>query len=408
MEKSIRASYILIGYEVKRDKYINIVDGIIESISDDPKFRDQSLDAQGETIIYPGCINTHAHSFQSLLRGYTNDCNLEEFLKIVYTELEEYNENDIYRGAKMAFDEMLGNGITTVCDFFYINGKGNRYAEAVVRAAEDAGIRLNLIRCLIDNPEKSKTVCEDLDVYVDRFNELHEKYLNLPLIKITPCAHSVYYNTIDGIRTIMDMAKKYLCRWQIHFSDSKGTRDYCQKHFKKSNAEYMADNGLLDERLVAVHGIWCNDKDISIMAEHGVSLSHNPQSNQFLGERAALIPEMLQHGMKIGLGTDGAASNPSLSIFEEMKAALLMQKSRLLDPASIKAEQGFRMGTEWGGILAGFQTGKLEPGYAADFILCDATHPTLGPNIAHALSYFTYSLSPRAIKQVYVHGNRII
>ncbi|MBD3352386.1 MAG: amidohydrolase family protein [Candidatus Lokiarchaeota archaeon] len=405
--KSVFTKHILMGIKVENDRYINIKDGRIVSITADPEFDDSIVDLGRHSIVFPGLINTHSHAFQSLLKGYTDDCTLEVFLKIVYSKLEEFTIEDIYNGSRLAFSEMLQNGITTVCDFFYINGAGNGNAKAVIKAARDVGLRINLMRSIIDLPGKSKKVREDIDNYKTRFNALYAQYEKDENVVITPCAHSVYYCTEEAIRSVKDIAQNYSVKWQIHFSDSQGTRDYCQTNFGKSNAEYMADNQLMDENMVGVHGIWCDKQDIEIMANHKISLSHNPLSNQFLGERPALISEMLNNGIKVGLGTDGAASNPSLSILNEMRHAVLIQKARLLDPSKFGSLQGFKMGTEHGGHLSGFEVGKFAKGFWADFMVCDTRDPTLNPYIEKALSYMVYSLSPRAIRKVYIGGKEV-
>ncbi|MFX0102989.1 MAG: amidohydrolase family protein [Candidatus Hodarchaeota archaeon] len=405
--KSFIAHHVLLKEKHVRERYINTKDGWIESITEKPVFPNNIVDLGENRMIFPGCVNTHSHAFQSLLRGFTNDCTLEKFLEIVYSAAESYTRKDIYKGARLAFKEMLLNGITTVCEFHYLNGLGNENAEQVIKAALDLGIRMNFSRCIIDNPKLSDIVKEDLNVALKRHDNLRMKYMDNPLVNVSIAAHSVYYSSDEVIMKVKETAEKHRTRWFMHFSDSQGTRDYATKRFGISEAKYLEKKGMLDKNLVAIHAIWANDEDIRILGKNGVSVSHNPMSNQFLGERVALVPEMIKNGVLVGLGTDGAASNPSLSIFQEMKHMLLLQKSRLSDPAGMVAEQGFKIATENGGLISGFKTGKLAAGYLADFIACDINHPTLQP-LEKAFSHFVYSISSKAIMEVYVNGVQVI
>ncbi|MHA1700249.1 MAG: amidohydrolase family protein [Promethearchaeota archaeon] len=400
---SFRARYALLEDKIVENIYINVSNGLIKSISKSPEVSAEIIDLGEDRVIFPGLINTHSHAFQSLLRGYTNDCNLDEFLKIVYGAAESYEPDDIYRGSRNAFEEMLQHGITTVCEFFYLNGRGNTNAQHVIKAALDVGLRINLNRCLIDNPDLSEIVVEKPSTFQKHFNELHEEYLGNSKVLVMPAAHSVYYTSEIGIRIVMAVAREKNCKWFMHFSDSQGTRDFALEKFGKSEAKHLNQVGLLDANLVAIHAIWVDEEDIEILAGKGVSVSHNPRSNQFLGERVALIPEMMEAGILVALGTDGAASNPSLSIFDEMRHALLVQKSRQLDPMAMTAIDGFKMATSNGASISGFKTGKIAPGHLADFIACDINHPSLKP-IEKGFSHFVYAMSHRAIKEVYIGG----
>ncbi|MHA1732909.1 MAG: amidohydrolase family protein [Promethearchaeota archaeon] len=398
---SFKARRVMSGDEVLEDKYINVLGDEVQSLSDGPE-TSKFVDLGPHSVVFPGCVNTHAHSFQSLLRGYTNDCDLFEFLEVVYAAAENYSPEDIHRGALLAFQEMVTNGITTVCDFFYLNGRGNENARRVVGAAKEVGIRLNLARSIIDLNER---VCvhEDLETGMANYLELSEEFRDDPTVEVSLAPHSVYYSSEEVIAAARDQSRQEGKKWFMHHADSKATRDYALEHFKCSEAQYFHNQGLLDENFVAVHGIWDDKYDIDLLARHGVCVSHNPKSNQFLGEPTAKVPEMMDAGVTVGLGTDGAASNPSLNLFDELRTALLVQKSKFMDPKKMTEDDGVKLATTNGAEIVGFKTGLVAPGYLADFIVCDDRHPTLQP-VEKARSHFVYALSPRAISSVYVGG----
>jgi len=402
-----KASMIMVGGDVVSNRWLNVADGVIHSISEAPDPSFETLDLGEDTVIYPGCVNTHSHAFQALLRGSANDCSLTQFFEVVYKAAADMGPQDIYRGSRLAFEEMILNGITTVCDFFYINGDGNENARQVIQAARDAGIRLNLNRVIMDNDKLPDCVREDVDTGMARYRELAEEFASDPLVKITLAPHSVYFSTEQVIAAIRDQSQRENKKWFMHYSDSRWTRDWAEKRYGVSETAHLFEHKLMDNNFVGVHGIWANDDDIERLAQVGACISHNPVSNQFIGEPTARIWEMLQRGITVGLGTDGAASSPSLSIFQEMKQALLVQKSKHRDPGRMTAADGLRMATTAGSCIAQYHTGLLAPGYLADFIVCDLRHPTLQP-VGNAASHFVYSLSPQAIRKVAVGGRVVL
>ena len=403
---SYKAFKVLSGNKILSDVFINVRDGIIESIEADPAFPENSMDLGRETVVYPGFINTHTHSFQSLLRGGVNDCNLQDFLNIVYKACADYKPEDIYKGALISFEEMARNGITTVCDFFYVNGHGNHYAKEVIRAAKEIGIRLTLARTIMDDSKLPASIREDLETGLARYRELRSEFDDYPMVKIILAPHSVYYSSEEVIAAVKKESETLNQKWHMHYADSQWTRDYAQEHFKTTELQHLAKQDLVDGNFVGIHGIWADQADIELMAKHGVSISHNPRSNQFIGEPVPRIWEMLQAGVCVGIGTDGAASNPSLNVSEEIKQALLAQKSNHRDPCRLGLQEGLKIATDNSAEIVGYKTGRLEKGYFADFLVCDLNHPSLYP-IENLVSHFIYSFSPQSLKKVIVHGTEL-
>lgn len=398
----VRAGKALVGTEVVDAPCVNIRDGRIHSVTADPEDTSVVLDFGTKAVLFPGCVNTHAHSFQSLLRGHTNDCDLPRFLEVVYNAADAYGPADVYRGARLAFDEMIRHGITTVCDFFYLNGRGNANCHQVVRAARDAGVRLNLARAIIDSNPRA-VVHEDLATGLARYHALVEAYRDDPAVTISLAPHSVYYSSPEVIAACQAQAKREGKRWYMHFADSRATRDYARERFGSTETQWLAEQGFLDERFVGIHGIWVTETDLALLAGARAAISHNPRSNQFLGEPPMQLPEMLARGIEVGLGTDGAASNPSLDLFQELRAAVLIQRAAHQDPTILAKETGLALATTAGANLTGVETGSLRPGQWADFLACDSRHPTLQPP-DRLLSHYVYAMSPGAIRAVVVGG----
>ncbi len=406
-QRSFLAPYLLVGTELKRDLYINVEDGVIRSVDADPAYPDSTVDFGADTITYPACVNTHSHAFQALFRGSVNDLDLMTWLKRLYKQAESATPEDIYRGARLAFTEMLGNGITSVSDFFYVNGMGNENAHEVIRAAMDVGIRLNFNRVIMDNPVLAPQFREDLDTGLSRYEELVAAYPDSDRLTIGLAPHSIYYSSEAILEAAHEQALEEGKKWHMHYSDSRSTRDIALEKYGRSETQHLHEAGLLGPNFVGVHGIWADEEDIALLAETGAHISHNPISNRFIGEPLPDVYTMLEKGVNVGMGTDGAASSPSLSVFEEVKHALIGQKSRHQDPEYLSMQQGLELATVNGAAITGFNSGQLATGYLADFMVCDATHPCLVP-IENALSHFVYSLPSQAIRKVAVGGEFLV
>lgn len=362
----------------------------------------------GEAAIFPGTVNTHTHSMQSLIRGYGDDKEVLEWLKgIVYQYCKQMDERHAYWGALLSFAEMVENGITTVVDFFYLNGEGNKCSRAVIRAARDLGIRLVLARTMMDWEDAPETVREIPEVAVDRFLELYDEFKNDSMIRVCPAPHSAVSTSPKMIQEALRLSEELDLPCHMHVSASKGIMELVQKLRGREYVRFLKENGALTPRFVAVHCIWCGEDEIQLLAEGGARVSHNPVSMKFLGEPSARIVSMLNQGIVVGLGTDGAAGNNRLSIFQEMKAAALDQKSLYQNPQAIDSDTVLRMGTEYAAKIADFPVGRIEEGLGADFIVIDLADLSLVPE-KQLKSHLVYSFSERSVTHVYVGGNPIL
>jgi 5-methylthioadenosine/S-adenosylhomocysteine deaminase len=193
----------------------------------------------------------------------------------------------------------------------------------------------------------------------------------------------------------------------MHVADARGPEEAIKRQYGRSTVGRMADLGVVRADLVAIHAVYVDEKELELLAEREVKISHNPAANMFLGDRAARVARMRRIGMCVGLGTDGGLDNNTLSIFHEMKLAALVQKSTEADPQAITAADLTRMATVEGGRIAGQPLGSLAPGQVADFTVIDLSDIALVPG-DRLESHMVYSMSDRAIRHVYVHGKAVV
>ena len=387
--------------------WIGVEDGIIQAVSDRAPDHGRIVEFPGAAI-FPGTVNTHTHSFHSLLRGCGDDLPLLEWLhNVVYRHAADLTVEQAYLGAALAFGEMLKNGITTVVDFFYLNGRGNDYALAAIRAAEDLGIRLVLARTFMDWDRAPATIRESVVQASTRYRELAAGFRGHPTVKVCPAAHSLYAASPEMIQAAQQAAREAGTRWHMHVADAAGAERTIREQYGRTTVARMADLGLLGKDTVAVHAIYLEEGEVEALAEAQATVSHNPSANMFLGDRAAKVRAMDRAGICVGLGTDGGLDNNSLSIFHEMKMAALVQKSLLGDPQAVTARKLIEMATVNGGPITEWAVGKLAPGFCADFLVIDLSDIALVPG-DKLESHMVYSMSDRAIRHVYVHGRGVV
>jgi 5-methylthioadenosine/S-adenosylhomocysteine deaminase len=395
------ADRVFVNGRFRPNVWIGVSDGKIQSVSE---AKPPSAREFPDCAIFPGTVNTHTHAFHSMLRGCGDDLPLLKWLhEVVYRHAAELTPDDAYVGAALAFGEMLKNGITSVVDFFYLNGRGNEYALATIRAAQDLGIRLVFARTFMDWEQAPATIRETVPEARSRYAELAAAYRRHPTVRVCPAAHSLYAASVEMIEAAAQAAAEQSTAWHMHVADARGPEEAIRKQYGQSTIGRMKAIGMVRPDLVAIHAVYVDEGEIELLAGRGVKVSHNPSANMFLGDRAARVPLMRKAGICVGLGTDGGLDNNTLSIFHEMKIAALVQKSIAGDPQAISAADLIPMATSEGGRIAELPVGSLAPGQMADFSVIDLSDLALVPP-DRLESHMVYSMSDRAIRHVYVHG----
>jgi len=385
-----------------------INNGVIVDVLPVASLQNTPIQHFSDCAIIPGFVNSHNHSFQSLLKGFCDDTDFFTWRdQGLYKYSQSITKDELYIGALFAFGEMLKNGITTVCDFFYINDQANDNAQAIIQAAKDLGIRITLARTMYDWDGAPVRYRETVDQAVQNTLALMDLYREDPMVSVIPAPHSLHGASTAMIEAGAALAKAQNTMWHMHVAEGQYERQMIQEKTGKSPIGFLDHLGILGDAMVGIHCVWLDDADITLMAQSGARVSYNPSSNMFLGDGITPIKELVEAGVCISLGTDGGCSNNRASIIEEMRMTTLLQKVKWTDAAVLSAEETFLMGTAHGGDNLGQKLGKLAPSYAADFVVVNLNDLSMQPR-GHFGKHIVYSAQPAALQAVYVSGNCVM
>jgi 5-methylthioadenosine/S-adenosylhomocysteine deaminase len=304
---------------------------------------------------------------------------------------------------------MLLHGVTTVCDFFYLNDGGNANAEAVIAAARRLGIRVVLARCFYDWEGAPRSYRETPGQAVANFEALARAHAGDPrrMVSVHAAPHSLHGASREMIVAAAEAARGAGVPCHIHLSEERYQVDDCLASHGARPLFVVDAMGVLDARLIAVHGCWFDADERRLLAERGASLVFNPSSNMFLGDGITDVVDLRSLGVKVALGTDGGCSNSRVSVLDEMRAAALLMKVHKLNGQAITAEKCFAMGTRLGAEVLELPVGDLVAGRRADLVALDLDDPSLWPEQSLGKNV-VYSLSARAVREVMVDGRVVV
>jgi 5-methylthioadenosine/S-adenosylhomocysteine deaminase len=390
------------------DLAVTVADGVVEAVGPTTEVpAGTQTERLAGRLLVPGTLNAHNHSFQSMLRGIADDCDFFTWRdRALYGYTPHMDAEAVYQGARFAFAEMIRNGVTTVCDFFYIHRDGNENDRAVVRAARDLGMRLVLARTMYDWEGAPVEYRETIDQAVGRTRELAEEYAGIADVHVCPAPHSPHAASPEMIQAGSRLAEELGTRFHIHVAEGRYERDQIRARSGLTPMRWLESLGLAMERMTAIHCVWLEDDDIHLMAERDVRLVYNPASNMFLGDGVTRIVDMLAAGVKIGLGSDGGCSNNRVSVFDEMRMCALLQKVTHLSSEVVPAEAAFAMGTVGSAATLDLPAGRVAPGHYADFVVLDRADPSLQPPWSYEKNV-VYAMTPHAIREVIVGGRTV-
>jgi len=391
-------------FEIIEYGIICIRNGRIEQISTqnhDQELPDSNdvIDAKGG-IVMPGLVNTHTHLPMTLFRGLADDLPLDKWLNehIFPAERKHINPESVRTGALLGCAEMLLSGTTTCCDGYFLE-------DNVASAVYDSGMRAVLGQGVIDFPAPG--IAEPSE-NIKNAVEFSEKWLDFSS-NITPSifCHSPYTCSAKTLKKAKASAKGLL--FQIHAAETKSEWDQIQSEHKTSPVKYLDRIGVIDQNTLLVHGIWVDDTDIEIIANRHAKVAHNPESNMKLASGIAPVPDFLEAGITVGLGTDGCASNNNLDLFQEMNVAAKLHKVNTLDPTIMDARTVLKMATIESAKAIGLdkKIGSLEIGKLADLIIIDTNSPHLVP-MYDPVSHIVYTIRGSDVRDVFVGGKMII
>ncbi len=357
-------------------------------------------DAEGMFVL-PGFINTHTHVPMTMLRGYADDLPLQQWLNehIFPAEARLVNPENVRTACRLAFIEMIKSGTTCFNDMYF-------FEDVIAEEARKAGIRGVVGESLIDFPTAS---FRNVDEGADLCEKLIRKWQGDPLIHPSVCAHSPYTCSETTLQRAKQLADKFNTLLQIHLSETRQETEELLAKTGMRPAEYLHSIGLLDRNVIAAHCVWLDAHETELMADTCVSIAHCPKSNLKLASGIADTESLLKAGVTVSLGTDGAASNNTLDMVEEMRFAALLPKIIHYDPEAVNARQALQMATINGAKALGLShlTGSLEVGKSADLILVHADSTNMQP-VFDEYSAIVYAMNSKNVRSSMVNGEWIM
>lgn len=353
-----------------------------------------------EGLIMPGLVNVHTHAAMACFRGLADDLPLMQWLQEYIFPVEaKLTREIVYHSSLLSMAEMIRSGTTSFCDMYL-------FAKDVARAASQSGMRAWIGEVLYDFPSPNYGPLEAGFNYVE---ELFAEFEAHSLVSITVDPHSVYTCSPDLLIRLKELAARADARYIIHLAESQ---DEVQEVYHRCGArpvQWLEQLGLLDHRVVADHCVVLSEEEIELLAAREVKVAHCPESNMKLGCGIAPVPQLLQAGVVVGLGTDGSASNNDVDMFGEMSTAAKAHKAKLLDPTVMSAEETLRMATRGGaGVLGAESTiGSLEVGKKADLIVLDLDQPHLTP-LYHVPSHLVYAATGADVIHSVINGRLVM
>ena len=391
---------------VHRNAAVAIDDGVILAIgaADDIAAQyaaAETLDGSGR-VVMPGLINGHSHAAMTLLRGVADDLALMDWLTnyIFPAEVQFVDSEFVRIGTELACWEMIRGGTTSFVDMYY-------YPDTIAEVVDSCGLRAKISATVIDqrspDAESANDSIEKGIGFIDRWQGRNSR--------ITPIfgPHANYTLNAEQLRATREAANEYNVGISIHMSESPFELQYSKDTYGTTSVEMAESIGFFDGETITAHMVWPTEHEIRILADRKVGVIHNPTSNMKIASGVSPVPDMLAAGVRVGLGTDGAASNNDLDMWEEMRLAALLQKVDRMDPVVMSAPTVLKMATSGGAeaIGLGDTVGSIEVGKRADIIQVafdDVHHvPTYD-----VISHLVYVTDEQDVATVVVDGKLLM
>jgi 5-methylthioadenosine/S-adenosylhomocysteine deaminase len=359
-----------------------------------------TINAAGK-IVMPGLINTHTHVPMALFRGIADDLMLPEWLQkyIFPAEAKNVDEQFVRWGTRLGCLEMIEGGTTAYVDMYY-------FEDAIAEETSRAGMRGVLGETLIDFPAPDNKTWDAGMKYVEKFAA---RWKGNPLIVPAIAPHAPYTVSTEHLKQAHELSMRQAIPLVIHVAEDYAEVKTIQEKYNASSVAYLERIGLLDNRVIAAHMVWPTEEDIKTLAARSVGVAHCPQSNMKLAAGAAPVPQMLREGVAVGLGTDGAASNNDLDMWEEMDTAAKLHKLISKNPTVITAREAVEMATIRGAraIHLDREIGSLEAGKRADLLIVglDSAHQTPLYNV---YSHLVYATKSSDVETVMINGRIVM
>ncbi|MEO5363687.1 MAG: amidohydrolase [Magnetococcus sp. DMHC-8] len=356
----------------------------------------ERLDARGMAIV-PGLVNGHTHAAMTLFRGFGDDMPLMEWLQTrIWPAEARLTEEDVYWGTRLACLEMLRSGTLCFADMYW-------HFPGVARAVEHSGLRAHLGAVMIDVAGEAQA--KECRYQAEKFHEESTGYSDRVRFSLTP--HAIYTVSADSLRWVGEFAARHGLMVQIHLSETRHEVEQCLRDHGVRPALYLDRLGLLQANVVLAHGVYLDEEELDRIALRGATLVTNPVSNLKLAV-GSIFPyaRAAERQIPIALGTDGAASNNALDLFQEMKILALLQKHAEQDPTVLPADAAWAVATGARAPVFG-QSGRVAVGEPADFLLVRHDVPEMTP-IHHFGSNLVYAATGQWVDTAVVAGRVVM
>jgi len=359
--------------EIIKNGMVAVDNGFITFVGNDTKVKaDKIIDAKGCAVM-PGLVNAHTHLPMTLFRGYADGLPYREWTKKIRKAEMKLTPDYVKAGARLGVLEMIKSGTTSFADMYI-------HMDEVAKIVEETGIRAALGYGMIEGlNEDSETKLKNREKFVQKWNGKANGRITTMY-----APHSAASCSKEFLIKVRELAKKDGARIHIHVLETEDELKLMKKRYGMCSINLLNNINMLGQNVLAAHCIWLSDDDMGILKNKEINVVHCPTSNIALGAGVARVPEMLEIGINVALGTDGAASGGSLDIWKEMRAAMLLHK--LKDSRVMQAPEVLEMATVNGARALGINAGALKAGCLADIIIVDLRKPQLiSSNIPSAL-----------------------
>lgn len=394
---------------VHRDHGMLIIDGKIAQMAPYTELVTQAKQADPDIevefftdhIMLPGLVNCHGHAAMSLLRGFADDYALMPWLEqhIWPAENQWLSESFVRDGTALAVAEMLLAGTTTFSDMYF-------FPEASAEVAESHGMRAQINFPIIEFPSNWASGTEE---YFSKGLDLFDNYRHSKLVNVGFGPHAPYTVSDASFERVAVLAEEIETHIQVHLQESAAEVADSVRDYGVSPIERLHRLGVLGPRTQAVHLTQFNERDIELLAQSNTSAIHCPASNAKLASGYSAITHLLAAGLHVGLGTDGAASNNTLDLFDSARLAALQAKLHSSDATTLNATQSLHLATQGGADALGLgdQIGSLSIGKQADIIAIDTSQPALQP-VHNPISQLIYTQAGSAVNHVWIDGQAVV
>jgi 5-methylthioadenosine/S-adenosylhomocysteine deaminase len=361
------------------------------------KYRGAETITARDQIILPGLINTHTHAPMVMYRGLADDLALMEWLQkyIFPAEAKTVSPEMVRVGTRLAALEMIESGTTTYADMYY-------FEEEIAKATREAGLRGVLGQTIIQFPvADAKTPAESLA----RAERFIQQFQGDSLIVPAVAPHAMYTNDRATLMACAELGRRFGVPIIIHLAETEDEVRAAREQQHATPTGYLESIGFWGPKTLAAHAVWVTDEDIAILKRHDVGVSHNPESNMKLASGTAPVPKYLAAGVALGLGTDGAASNNDLDMFEAMRQASFLAKHAAHDPTAVPAQTALDLATVGSARALHMEQliGSIEPGKRADLIAVSTAAARQTP-MYDAVSHLVYVTRGDDVRTTIVNG----